>query len=276
MKELSLLGLVFIVVACGQDKQRVSKYDFDFDYEIRKYYKDTIDAKNLRHVEYYDSTNKLIRIIGQEVGCTRYIYKENGKLKETIHGRNCLTGSREIMIYDELNDLVGTYRTRDSLINLDTVAFVQTRFYNKDHLVVREFEREVNFEDGKSFEIWNNYFYENGRISKMIIEEGEGTLWTCEYLYDDKARLKAIHRFRNKVYQDKSFTYDDAGRLIEREIKSNEYPLTPEVAFSAGNNKTLYKYDASGNLAQEIRLSHKGRVDSKVLYVRKRRDRLSG
>jgi len=49
-------------------------------------------------------------------GCMRFIYDSNGHLIEQIWGRNCNYGVREIMIYDSSYNLLGTYRTRDSLV----------------------------------------------------------------------------------------------------------------------------------------------------------------
>ena len=260
-----------IIFSCSNREKKVNEHDFDFAYEIRKYYGDTLNPKNLSYTEFYDSTNRLVRVTGLERGCTRYFYGEDGKLKETIWGRNCLTGLREIYMYDKVGNLKGTYKTRDSLVNLDTVSFKKTHFYDITNRLIKQLEREGNFSNGQHFEIWNYYHYAKGKISEVIVRQDEGLLWNCKYVYDEKDRLKEINRKRGKVFEIVSYSYDNLNRLTEEKIQSNEYPLTPETSFSAGNNKTLYRYNAKGYVIEEVTYSHKGKVDSRRLNVRRSR-----
>jgi YD repeat-containing protein len=245
--------------------------DFQYDYEILTYSGDTTDLKNLRQTDYYDKNGKLIRQTEND-GCMRYIYGPNGHLTEKIWGRNCKYGVRELMIYDSNYNLLGTYRTRDSLVNLDTVKYKQTRFYNANNDLIKKLSYAWNDSQGEKHELWNSYVYENNKIiTELEIQDSSGLIWKGTYEYDSLNNLIAIKKSRKRIFKTQTFKYDKSGRLIEEEIKSNEYPLTPDVGFSASNNKTLYKYSDSGQLLEEKTLNHLGRVDSKTYYVKKRR-----
>jgi YD repeat-containing protein len=241
--------------------------DFKFDYAIKHFYEDTTDQDNLRYTKFYDSADQLICVSGPE-GCTRYFYNDKGKLKETIWGRNCSGRTREIMIYDQSDNLLGTYRTRDSVVNLDTIKFDQKKFYDTENRLIKELEREGNFSNGEHFEIWNYYFYKDKRISEVIVKQNLELLWNCKYIYDDKGRLKEKRNVRGTVTDSETYTYDQSDRLLEKKIKNNEYPLTPETSFSARNNKTLYKYNSLGQLVEQITLNHKDIVHARWFETR--------
>jgi hypothetical protein len=270
MKEF-LVSIVFIltITSCVPSDKTSEPLDFDYAYEILTYYDDTLDIKNLRHVEYFDANGKLLRVVGTEEGCTQFIYNNQGQLVEKIWGRTCDKGLRELMIYDSSKNLLGTYRTRDSLINVDTVTYRQLYFYDSDNNLIKEFEREWNNSNGEHFEQWNFYTYKIGRRVKDTIRQNQGLVWAGTYEYDSKSNLISLNRVRRNIFAIETFKYDSSGRLIEEEIKSNEYPLTPEVTHSAGNNKTYYKYNEDGQLIEKKNLSHKGKVVSRVLYIKK-------
>jgi hypothetical protein len=272
MRHFNLYIITLIIASCTTSDKVSNTWDFDYDYEIMKYYGDTVNSKNLRHVEYYDRGGKLIRIAGTEEGCTRFIYNNQGRLTEKVWGRNCDNGIRELMIYDSSDNLLGTYKTRDSLVNLDTVKYRQRYFYDADNNLTKELEREWNNLDGEHFEQWFFYAYENGRKTGDTIKENESITWIGSYVYDSNNNLISLNRVRNSVFKTETFKYDSAGRLVESEIKSNEHPLTPNVSFSASNNKTFYKYSADGQLIEKKILSHKGKVDSRTLYLKKRKN----
>ncbi len=265
---VSIASLLTITSCVFSDKNS-EPLDFDHDYEILTYYDDTLDNKNLRHVEYFDTNGKLLRVVGTEEGCTRFIYNDQGQLVEKIWGRTCDKDFRELMIYDSSKNLLGTYRTTDSLINLDTVTYTQLYFYDSDNNLIKEFEREWSNSDGEHVEQWNSYTYENGRKVKDTIRQNQGLVWAGTYEYDSKSNLISLKRVRRNIFETRTFKYDSSGRLIEEEIRSNEYPLTPEVTHSAGNNKTYYKYNQEGQLIEKKHLSHKGKVVSRVLYKKR-------
>ena len=269
MRHFSLYIIILIVVSCTTSDKVSNTWDFDYDYEIMTYYSDTINNKNLRHIEYYNRDGKLIRVAGTEEGCTRFIYDNQGHLTEKIWGRNCNGGTRELMIYDSSKNLLGTYKTRDSLVNIDTVKYKQQYFYDAGNNLVRKLEREWNNLEGEHFEQWIFYAYENGRIKSDTIKENENKVWTGSYNYDSNNNLVSLKRIRQNILKKETFKYDSTGRLIEKEIASNEYPLTPNVSFSADNNKTLYKYSKDGQLTEKSIMSHKGKVDSRIIYLKR-------
>jgi hypothetical protein len=268
MRLLFSILMTLILYSCGNNEKVTYNDDFKFDHAIKHFYEDTTDQDNLRYTEFYDSTDRLIRVSGPEEGCTRYFYNDKGKLKQTIWGRNCFGGIREIMIYDQNDNLLGTYSTRDSLVNLDTVKFKQTRFYDTENKIIKELEREGNFANGQHFEIWNQYSYKNQRIDEVLISQNEGLLWTGKYIYDSNGNLKEISKKRNSITDTETFRYDSIGKLVERVISSNEYPLTPEVSHSARNQRVLYKYNSMGQLVEQITLNHKDKVQSRLFKIR--------
>jgi hypothetical protein len=267
---VSIVFLLTITSCVFSDKSsNPLDLDFDYAYEIMTYHGDTLDNKNLRHVEYFDSNGKLLRVVGTEEGCTRFIYNDQGQLIEKIWGRTCDKGLRELMIYDSSKNLIGTYRTRDSLINIDTATYKQLYFYDNDNNLIKQFEREWNNLEGEHFERWNFYTYENGRRIKDTIRQNQGLVWAGTYEYDLKSNLISLSRVRRNILEIRTFKYDSLGILIEEEIRSNEYPLTPEVTFSASNNKTYYKYSQDGQLIEKKNMNHKGKVNSRVLYKKR-------
>lgn len=265
---LHLIALLFL--SCSASDESSSTSEFEYDYQLKTFYGDTL-AKNLRYVEYFDKEGKLIRVVGMDEGCTRFIYDSQGHLLEKIWGRTCDNGIRELMIYDSLSNLLGSYRTRDTLVNLDTIKFKQRFFYDSHSNLTKELEREWNSSDGEHFEQWCTYAYENGRKVNDTIKQNGNIVWTGTYTYDANNNLISINRQRSSILRVETFKYDSAARLIESEIKSNEYPLTPNVTFSADNNKTFYSYGPEGHLTEKKVLSHKGKVQSKIIFVRENR-----
>lgn len=176
------------------------------------------------------------------------------------------------MMYDSNYNLLGIYRTQDSLVNLDTVKYRQIYFYDSSNNLIKELDREWNDQQGQGHEQWNFYSYDDGkRLKELNIQDENDLLWTGTYKYDSNNNLESIHKVRNQTYWTKTFKYDSANRLIEEEIKSNEYPLTEDVSHSAGNNKTQYQHHSDGHLIVKRNLSHKGKVVSKTLYIRRQR-----
>lgn len=272
MRQFTLYIVILAIASCNSSDKVSNTWDFDYDYEIMKYYGDTLNKKNLQHVEYYDKDGKIIRIAGTEAGCTRFVYNNQGRLTEKVWGRNCDNGIRELMVYDSAGNLIGTYKTRDSLVNLDTVKSRQRYFYDAENNLIKELEREWNDTEGKHFEKWIFYVYENRQKIRDTIKENESITWIGSYLYDSNKKLISLNRVRKSIFKTETFKYDSAGRLVESEVKSNEYPLTPNVTFSTGNNRTFYKYNPDGLLIEKRTLSHKGKVNSRTSYIKRRKN----
>jgi hypothetical protein len=267
MRHLCLYIITLIFLSCTTPEGHSNTFEFEYDYQIKTYYGDTLD-KSLRRVDYFDKTGKLIRAVGRDEGCTRFIYDSQGHLLEKIWGRTCDSWIRELMMYDSSYNLLGTFKTRDTLVNLDTVKYKQRLFYDADNNLTKELEREWNSSDGEHFEQWCTYAYENGRKVSDTIKQNGNIVWIGTYTYDANNNLISINRLRNSIFKLETFKYDSAARVIESEIKSNEYSLTSNVTFSAGNNKTFYSYGSNGQLTEKKILSHKGKVQSKAIFVR--------
>ena len=261
-----LLLSFYIFVSC--EERNPSWDEFKYDYKIETYYNNT-ESENLYNTEYYNSKNQLTRSMEREEGCSNYIYNDKGILIEKTWSRNCANGIREIMMFDLRENQIGTFITKDSIINLDTVRFKQTKFYNQDNKIIKELEQEGNNSDFKHFEIWNYYSYQNGKTNEGKTLMNEGLQWNITYKYDLKGNLIQIKKVRNELYEIRNFSYDNKNELIKEVISSTENPITPETSFSAGNNTTLYKYDSKGFLTEEIRFNHKGDMQSKRLRIKK-------
>jgi len=268
MRQIVLFILGVILISCSNSVEG-DKYSFDYDYEVAKYYGDTLDIRNLRQVDYYDSTNKIIRTVGSEIGCTRFLYDHLGKLKEKVWSRNCLDGRREIMIYDSSANLIGTYVTTDALINIDTVHFPQSFFYNKNNKLIKELKSERTDMDGNKIQTWSSYTYDQEKIIREVIIENDNPLWICQYEYSDSDQLTAIYRTRGRIFNNDFFKYNDKGLMIEKNVEGNEYPVTPKVAFTVSVNRTIYRYNASGFLTEEVLLGHRGNVYARQIWIKK-------
>lgn len=271
MRQFVLYTNLLLIISCATPDKDSKSLDFDYAYKIETYYTDTLDNENLRQIDYYDKSNKPIRTTETDRGCTRFIYNKAGLLVEKIWGRNCNYGIRELMIYDSSKNLLGTYRTRDSLVNLDTIKYRQQYFYDANNNLIKEFVRDWNNVKGEHFEQWNSYQYADGKKIKEIVTYNGNLIWSGDFVYISN-KLISINRTRGKVYWTESYKYDKDGRRIEEEIKSNEYPLTPETGFSAKNNKTIYRYGLDGRLLEATTLNHKGKVDSRLFYVMRRKN----
>ncbi len=271
MRLFTLYTIFCFTVSCSPPERTSNKLDFEYDYEILTYLGDTTDLKNLEQTKYFDKNGKLVRQTGKH-GCRRFLYDSNGHLIEEIWSRNCKYGVRELMIYDSRYNLLGTYKTNDSLVNLDTIKFKQIYFYDSNDGLIKELVHSWNDSQGNNHEQWNSYIYQNKRrVKELDMQDSTGFIWSGTYHYDSVGNLVSIRKVRNHIFETQTFKYDNATRLIEKEMKSNEYPLTPNIGFSAGNNRTLYKYSDSGQLLEKKVLSHLGRVDSKTYYLKKER-----
>jgi hypothetical protein len=266
MKQRYILVILLLIASCKAN-DRKSDVDFNYDYEVRCYSSNSNDPKNFQYSEFF-LNNTLVRKIGREGDCTRYFYNSEGKLIETRWGRNCSYGRRDILIYDSLNNYIGNYITLDSIVNLDTVKFEQTFFYDKQHRLIKELTDTRDTEGGKELKAWKCYEYDGNKIIREISLTNSDTIWKGKYTYDSKGRLINIYRVRNKVYESEDFKYNENGLLIEKVITSTENPITPETSFSAGNNKRTYLYDSTGFLTTEILYNHQGKIEIKTIYLR--------
>jgi len=175
------------------------------------------------------------------------------------------------MIYDSSANVIRTYVTNDSLINIDTVHYQQRLFYGKNGRLTKELKSERTDMDGNKIQTWSSYTYDQERIVGELMTENSNPLWTCRYEYNDNRQLTAIYRTRGRIVNNDFFRYNNEGLLIEKEVNGNEYPVTPKVAFTVSVNRTIYGYDPSGELIEEVLLGHRGNVQLKQIWIRKHR-----
>ena len=210
----------------------------------------------------------MLKIGGSDEGCLKFLYDSTGRLPEKQWARNCQGGLRDSMVYDALGNLIGSVTPKDSL-NPNPRPFRQTKFYDNQNRLIKEFIRDFIDTDGNRLEFWRELIYTGGKISREIITQNGNLEWDGTYEYDKRDRLIAIKKKRGEVTQNEYFKYDSNGKLIEKERTSNEYPLTPEVAHSAWNNIAVLNYDSNGFLVKETLITHKGKEWVVRQYVRK-------
>ncbi|AHM59222.1 hypothetical protein D770_04775 [Flammeovirgaceae bacterium 311] len=260
-----LLLLFCALFGCSTDKPAA----FSYAYEIDKYYGDPADPKNYRSTSYYSTDDMLLRTAGSEIGCTDFIYDDSGKLMEKQWSRNCThVNRREFMIYDDSGNLLGSYPTRDSLVNLDTVSYEQVFFYDEANRLVQERIQKFTNSDGEKLETWRHYKYDGEKVKEEVTTFNGNTIWNGVYVYNAEGKLSAIHRTRASLTEDEFFIYDAGGKLLEKRISSTENPVRPETSFSADNNRRVYEYESDNFLGREIIYNHKNKRELVINYIK--------
>ena len=259
-KTIYILTLVLFVACQSQEKQQQER--LEYEYVVKSYYSNPEDSKNLHTIKFYDSSDRLLREIGREGDCIRYIYDETGKLKEKVWGRSCeqVHGAvRSILIYDSLDNHVGTYTTHDSLVNLDTLDYKQTYFYDSKNRLIKEKTAERVEPSGDTVETWNYYTYDGNRRDSVVIMENDGLLWKGAYKYDKSGKLVELRKTRRNIFENEYFIYDNHGRLIEKLTEVNDKVASPIGVVKVPDSKIVYMYDSAGFLSKEI-LYHDGKA----------------
>lgn len=264
-----LAFLILIQFSCTRQNLYVPDFSEQIDYDTReiKYSGGDMKSENAINYKYFNQSGQIIEQIGHEYR-VKYYYDSVGDLIEKYNCRmyNCEIGWRDIMIYDDNKNLLGTYRTLETAIDLDTVEFEQIKFYNEKGELSKElFDRGSNMQ-GDKYEIWKGYSYNDQLISKEFDIKNGDTTWIGNYNYDNKRQLINITRILGKLKEERNFNYNESGQLIKESIESNEYPLTENVSFSVKNNTIRYDYDSQGRLIKEVTLNHKGKVYRTFLY----------
>lgn len=115
MKIIRFSLLVFTLIACD-NKQPDDPWlpeDFSYSYSIARYDGDPDKEGYFRYKEYYDSIDRILLRAGPEEGCLKFLYDSTGVLKQKSWGRNCAIGGREVMVYDEQGNHIGSYAAED-------------------------------------------------------------------------------------------------------------------------------------------------------------------
>ncbi|MGC1204247.1 MAG: hypothetical protein WA839_05085, partial [Flavobacteriaceae bacterium] len=160
MRRIFQITIIFLFNLSCRTSDNNSGNELTYQYKVDSYYNNTNEAKNFISTKYYDSNDKLLREIKRDGICIEYLYNENNKVAETVTGRNCDFGRRSIFIYDSAGNHLGNFETLQANIDLDTVNFEQTKFYNDLNQLVKEKISETKSIDGELIEIWNLYKYD--------------------------------------------------------------------------------------------------------------------
>lgn len=252
--------------ACNHRKEDCTS-NFKYDYKVLEYSSESAIPDNPIGSKFYLNGN-LVRSIAQEGGCTRYFYDSSNRIIEERWGRNCCYGRRNIYLYDSLNNLVGYYNTLDSVFDIDTIQLDQIFYYDDQNRLIKELKHSGAFMNGTNFEKWNHYKYCGDKIITEITTINSDTEWVGSYIYDSSDNLIEIIRIRDTIYLKETFKYNNEGLLVEKTISSNEYPLEPNVSYSASNNSLTYQFDSTGFITKEIRFSHKGEQQYQRFFLK--------
>ena len=236
-------------------------------YVITSYYNNPDEPKNFFSAKYYDSSDNLIREIGRDGDCERYIYDTNGVLIETIWGRTCDNGVRKIFIFDSLGNHIGYYRTFDTLVNLDTVPFEQIKFYDSQNRLIKEKVNERKSSEGDTIKTWNYYSYDGAIKTSVVIKENNITIWNGTYKYDSVGRLTELKKIRKRVFEIEYYIYDSIGRIIEKGTKSNGKLITEMGTYEIPDRKRIYSFDSTGFAFKET-LYQDDKVELRVFNIK--------
>jgi YD repeat-containing protein len=259
--------ILLLITSCSFNTKETKESTVP-SYKVISYYNNTVDQKNIFSIKYYDSSDRLIREIGRDEDCTRYIYDGKGRLIETIWGRTCGSGMRQIYIFDSSGNHVGFYKTEDTVhICTDTVKFEQIKFYDSQNRLTAEKVDERHDMEEDTISTWNYYTY-GGKIKAAVeIKENEIAIWHGLYHYDTKGRLIELEKVRNNDFEIEYYIYNDSGQLIEKGTKSNGKLITKIGTFKIPNRKRIYDYDSTGFATKET-LYQDDKVELRIFNVK--------
>lgn len=244
--KIQIIIVSIFIASCGtSNKETVD--EFTANYKIESYY----HPDKYISTQYYDSLDNLLREVTRDGLCFQYIYNKANQLAEIVTGRNCNYGRRSILIYDSRGNHLGNYETMDSVVNLDTISFEQTKFYDGSNRLIKEKISERKTMEGDVIQTWNMYKYDNTLKTSMEVKENEITAWYGIYKYDSTNNIVELSKTRNEREEFETFTYNKLGQLVEKEIKNNEKLETPMGIFDKPVRRTTYKYDSTNFLYEE-------------------------
>lgn len=251
MRRIFQITIIFLFNLSCRTSDNNSGNEFTYHYEVDSYYNNSNEPKNFISTKYYDSSDKLIRETKRDGICIEYLYNENDKIAETVTGRNCDFGRRSIFIYDSAGNHLGNFETLQPNIDLDTVDFEQTKFYNDLNQLVKEKISETKSIDGELIEIWNLYKYDKDLKTSLEVKKNDFTEWYGTYKYDSVGNILELKKTRNERYETETFTYNNLGLLIEIEKKNNGKLITPMGTFDHPDRRIVFKYDSTNFLYEE-------------------------
>lgn len=269
LKDTFIIIIVLILIGCNSQEIYVPDYSNTIDYHCRviKYKGTSKNSNQIISYKYFNDKEQLIEQVEHE-NRIKYKYNKRGELIEkfTCGNYQCKNGWREIMFYDDNSNYIGSFITIDTLIVMDTIKFVQIKYYDEHNNLIKELSDKGSDVYGNKYECWKNYQIESGKISKEIETNNGNATWIGSYKYDLKNNLVTINRIQEELYENEIMEYNSKNQLTKKTIESNKYPLTENTFYSVCNNSTIYKYDNLGRLIKEITYNHKGEIYRTYLY----------
>lgn len=258
MKKLGIILIVLFLFGCNSNT-KVPDFSsaIDYSYKSIEYYGNP-EINDIKSYKYFNRKGKLVEVVGNEYRI-KYTYNPNGQLKEKLHFRlyNCDLGWREILIYDNNGNYIGSKNITKNIKSVKPRKFEQIKFYDKNNNLVKELSDSGTDVEGNNWKKWKYYSYKNNKITKEIEKSNDKIIWIGEYDYDIHGNLISIERKNNLKYETESFQYDKLKRIKKESVKNSEL-LDDNVSFSARNNSRTYKYDKLGRIVEETVFNHKG------------------
>ena len=266
MRNLGIILIIFFLFGCNS-KTKVPDFSSDIDYSYESIeYSGNPEKNDIKSYKFFDSNGKLVEEIGNEYRI-KYSYNPKGQLKEKLNCRlyNCDLGWREILVYDNNGNYIGSKNIAKNIKNVKPRKFEQIKFYDENNNLVKELSDSGTDVDGNNWANWKYYSYKNNKITKEIEKCNDKIIWIGEYNYDNHDNLISIERKNNLKYETESFQYDKLKRIIKESVKNDEL-LDDNVSFSVHNNSTIYKYDKLGRIVEETTINHKGEKYRSFFY----------
>jgi hypothetical protein len=261
---------IFIVaVACQASSQYIHDFSNEISYSYRVIqYADSINNENIISYKYFNEKDQLIEEVEHEFR-KKFKYDSEGKLTETFLCRmyNCKIGIRELIVYDEFDNIIGTQIKNDTSLIIDTTNFFQRKFYNKKNLLDKEISDVGTYSNGEKYYYWKYYVYDDTLLIEDIEKRNNDTIWVREYHYDSSGKLFSIIKKNNNDFENIYFEYNNDNLLTKKTIVSNKYPITENTSYHAHNNSTVYKYDLQKRLVEEKILNHKGETYRTFFFI---------
>jgi hypothetical protein len=141
--------------------------------------------------------------------------------------------------------------TTDSVINFDTISFVQTKYYDNSNRLIKEKDSERETMEGEVIETWNLYTYNSSLKKSLEVKNNNITAWYGTYKYDSTGKIVELKKTRNERHEIDIFKYNNIGQLVETVSKNNEVIVTPMGTFYKPERRTIFKYDSTNFLREE-------------------------
>lgn len=264
MKKKLTYILCLIILGCSSPSEVCDDLK-DVDYLIETYYG---NQDKVSHTEYFNAKDQLLRFWRPAEEIINYLYDESDILIEIQYSRNCNSIiDHHYKLYNHQAQLVGEHKSRNLVDNLDTIAFVQTKFYSSDG----KLKSELDIRDGQ--EIEKTYTYINNNLAREFITGKNSSIEEHKsYHYGDNNLLDSIIHRRGELKEVESFYYDSLARLIRKTISSNRILSfsnpkidAMDVTFDNKNYETILEYKEDGNLTIESRVNNKGNTHLRII-----------